>query len=85
MLKDLIREGNVDTPVTGPAAWTGETFKNDSSWLHVLDDQQIRELRAGVRRWNGQEIFTHLRTLRIFCKPLPLVEKTKSEIAAVGS
>lgn len=35
-------------PITGPAAWKGGDFANDTSWIHVLSPQEVACLDAAL-------------------------------------
>jgi hypothetical protein len=72
------------SPVSGASVWTGRSFANDMSWLHVFDAEQVADMRRGVAAWKGLDLHeiagpeSYLRSL------LPLVERTKAEIAGRG-
>ncbi|MDH7799143.1 MULTISPECIES: TauD/TfdA family dioxygenase [unclassified Beijerinckia] len=84
MREECITDETADVPVNGPGVWTGETFRNDTSWLHVLNGEQLRELQAGIKIWQGQDIHAIRNPADILPSLLPLVETTKEEIARRG-
>ncbi|MGI9382343.1 MAG: hypothetical protein ACR2PO_04255, partial [Methyloligellaceae bacterium] len=36
-------------PVTGPEAWSGRALQDDTSWIHVLSDDEIAEIEAALQ------------------------------------
>lgn len=34
--------------ITGPSAWTGKDFENDTSWIHLLSDADIAEIDSAL-------------------------------------
>jgi len=40
--------------VTGPQAWNGADFENDSSWLHHLSTEDIKEIEDALDQINGK-------------------------------
>jgi hypothetical protein len=68
------------TPFEGPMVWTGGDFAADGSWLHVLSDGELADIRAAVAGLSLEQVSNCS-----FCRedfPLPVLSSTLHRIAA---
>ena len=74
-------------PVAGPSVvWTGASFVDDRSWLHVLTTEQANALLAAARRWGGRDYRSLSRedAAAELGALLPTVETVRGELGSRG-
>lgn len=72
------------SPASGASVWSGRSFADDKSWLHVFDAEQLADMRKAVAAWKSLELHEIGQPERHLASLLPLVERTKTEIAERG-